>query len=1534
MAQIRKLQGGNIINNIPATKYFSIGNVQYDFNKFQNLVWHNFDSWIESNDYNNKVKSETKKFINIVLDQLNRGVAKINSDLSIVIEDKDNTWDNRPGFNKKGPKIFHFITDDKIDDNRGIPHIAMNYLQTILKSQYMIKKPQPTGVPSLTDPVVKNIIKLDFNSNASKFANPNFGFMSHEQYDRIGMFKKALENYRDNTDFSIYNQEDQKKIKDNIDKALNLLNTTTDYNEDFFKKISSYGFYGAEKYLNKSNDQLAKEQFEKEQKLEDDKSLVDLKIYTNKLREEIDSELQNGSGETGSNELAKRKYSKNDYLRYAAPEITKALQDYYSILPQNWTQVTDWKRNNKLSFWTPKLISEPLQTIKADLYLDLIDDVMQTKNISRAEANNLGKALARQLTRFLLGRNTDNFKASDRKRLENNVKVVMSMANARNGFTPISSGYFVLPDSYDRETKTYTAFDATTNTLFAIPEIFVKNSVWDPITSKINAEMKRSRTGSYMLYSSDDIRKASLKQFLRGVSYGSGTAVFNDILKFKLPKKKKGGILKALTGAEITQQILNDTSGLYSEQVKAFNRGYDDGVYSGSNEAERIRVASSQERKRREAKRQQVQDVREAKSEAERERKKQDFLDDENQIITSWKDLAGNLTTHDKLVVGTLLSDLVALGGSISGGAFNPVTDAAVLLSTIGTVGAIYTDDSLNPLQKLGYGVAGVGLNLLGLVPEVGAAAGMYKLANVARKALPILSKVIKYGSIGLTGLNALGPLKKLAYGEDLTKGEWKSLAYFTEALILGRINSKGVREFKKYTKPVKADTKYEVRTKSGRSIQVTKDVYEKLDGAKIKTLKENYGKPETALKDIHGNEINIESLSTRGTISKIKGDGTVKGKVTPISEGIRLKSLEEMHAEFGIPKITINGKTTYQVPKNYLNLSRRLGQQPLTVIDDAGAETIVAKETPKPKETTKPVAEEPVKTGEGVEAKSGITDKKVDKEPTKDTGKETGNDSLGNKPKEGTDVSDTNKNVEQPVKNQNLGPNKEKLQQKIEETSKKLSKINDDVKDFVKYLISARYEKDPGVSYTSRRDLAVLMRKIQNFKEVTKGKLPTKYLEPGTTYYVSNKGAFVKQTKNSPLKVGKKVFKSESDRDTHYKDWKVFKFQGGGYLDFLKNIDSSIPKSNKEKAIAFGKKFVNDPNLWYWAAAINSKRFYDYQRDKQKQFPYTTQEVPNTIRYSPSDYYGAKSQAYKTIGSYNTLAGKTFTSDLDKYLNFKYNTSIVANNSVLDTLNSTLSTKRDTELKELDTKLEALDKEQRLAAYENAKQYNAWKTNQLTYDIAHEQNVSGLRQQWLDDRVKDAVDWKKSRILHNMVQGQQLKDLIGPYAQAIDSIEKDKQAIYDKYGSERGLLDKVSTDETALADFKKLEQLNKDKAELAKLKTLYDEDYMFNISQGFDIQPQLKTLLKHIFKVKDTDDSIPDLAIKNSKGGSLSYSQRMSLKEQDSLKERQKYIYKLALQSKKQIAEEDKQRRKDFNEAQKLLNEQSKMLLKASLGI
>jgi len=77
----------------------------------------------------------------------------------------------------------------------------------------------------------------------------------------------------------------------------------------------------------------------------------------------------------------------------------------------------------------------------------------------------------------------------------------------------------------------------------------------------------------------------------------------------------------------------------------------------------------------------------------------------------------------------------------------------------VGTVGTVATDESLNLAEKIGYGALGVGLNLVGLIPEVGAGANALKIASYAKKALPILSKVIRYGALGITGLNALKPL-------------------------------------------------------------------------------------------------------------------------------------------------------------------------------------------------------------------------------------------------------------------------------------------------------------------------------------------------------------------------------------------------------------------------------------------------------------------------------------------------------------------------------------------------------------------------------------------------------------------------------------------------------------------------------------------------------------------------------------------------------------------------------------------------------
>jgi len=85
--------------------------------------------------------------------------------------DPNDAWDDRPGFNKRGPRIFHWITEDKIDDNRGIPHIGMNYLIKVIKSPHMFKKPEITTLSNLTGHVLKNIAKLDFNNDYNKVLN-------------------------------------------------------------------------------------------------------------------------------------------------------------------------------------------------------------------------------------------------------------------------------------------------------------------------------------------------------------------------------------------------------------------------------------------------------------------------------------------------------------------------------------------------------------------------------------------------------------------------------------------------------------------------------------------------------------------------------------------------------------------------------------------------------------------------------------------------------------------------------------------------------------------------------------------------------------------------------------------------------------------------------------------------------------------------------------------------------------------------------------------------------------------------------------------------------------------------------------------------------------------------------------------------------------------------------------------------------------------------------------------------------------------
>jgi len=145
----------------------------------------------------------------------------------------------------------------------------------------------------------------------------------------------------------------------------------------------------------------------------------------------------------------------------------------------------------------------------------------------------------------------------------------------------------------------------------------------------------------------------------------------------------------------------------------------------------------------------------------------------------------------------------------------------------VGTIGTVSTDKSLSTLQKIGYGGLNLLLDAFALVPEIGAAGKAAKIGTVAKKAVPILSKLIRYGAMGMAGHAALRPLKKLYDGETLTKEDWTHLAYFAEALLMGNLAGRSVRGGNKYTTRVEGGgTTYKIKTRNGE-VPVTKGTYE-----------------------------------------------------------------------------------------------------------------------------------------------------------------------------------------------------------------------------------------------------------------------------------------------------------------------------------------------------------------------------------------------------------------------------------------------------------------------------------------------------------------------------------------------------------------------------------------------------------------------------------------------------------------------------------------------------------------------------------
>lgn len=892
MAQIYKFQGGgetpqaqntpqpvSSINNVQPKEYFSVGPTSYELQKFKDIVWRNFDAWMDHYDFNSKVKDYSRKFINEVLEQLTNGDAKFNPDMTLTAKDTESNWDPTNGFNKSGPRLFHWLTSDKVDDQRGIPHVAMRYLVDVLRSPVMqqYKKPEVVELSNLTGKVFEKIVSMNF-ANWGDFRN---NWSKRSNADKIGMFRDALKSFKNSTDFSLFTQESVRDLIPNIDQFITYLDSNPEMDQKFFDKATSLGFYGLESRMGYTPP--APQQ--SSQTPTPGSSVTDNGSQNNpSVTPTAQSSQQSGGG---SRDIGVRILSQSDLQRIIAPTIDQTINTFYD---RQLGYVRN-QANRGIYGLSTRQVSNMRHLLEtANTFQDAVD-IYYNGDKGRAIQEISRKSA--YINRYLLGLST----GYNDTQLNYLMTVVLNKAGKLGELEPFSNvqGSYYIRSSYDPDTKTYLALNSKTNNVFVIPSIFVASDpFWTNLTNSVNNYLRSDLrgAGSAKTYTKSDIYNIALTNYFKQKRSSGFLYDFLSNLNMSVyPRYKEGGILKALTGSQIYAADDNRSQGQSAQQIRQYR------------EQRRAQV----DRKR---------DVWYQQQQAQKETERQDYLDRQHATITSFDDLARNMDSHDAWVVFTLLSDIVAFGGSLSGGAFNPVTDIATLSSMVGTIGTVSTDKSMSTLEKVGYGTAGVLLDAVSLVPELGALGKAAKIGAIAKRAAPILIGALRYGAIAGTAYGALGPLYKLYNGQDLTKGDWTNLAYFAQAMLMGTLGGRAIRGGKKYTTSVSSRTNYQIRTKgrNGGWVNVDKNTFHRVQGAKVRDVAKGKNKPVFTTTD--GQKVYAKDLPSRGPI---------RGKAEPVNEGFRLKTPQEVSEDLGLNPVTVNGRTYYPVPRDYERVRYRM---------------------------------------------------------------------------------------------------------------------------------------------------------------------------------------------------------------------------------------------------------------------------------------------------------------------------------------------------------------------------------------------------------------------------------------------------------------------------------------------------------------------------------------------------------------------------------------------------------------------------------
>ena len=1529
MAQVRKLQVGGTttepykINTVTPKQYFQVGNEAYDLGKYKDLVWHNFDSWIESEGYNSSIKDKSRKFINEVLESLTANEAHFNPDLTLTAKDNKNNWDPTTGFNKKGPKWLHWITTDIIDDQRGIPHVAMRYLCKVLTSNAMqnYKKPEQTALSDLTGKVFDKLIQRDFNNNWASFQS-DWQLMSKP--DKIRIFRDALKDFKNSTDFSIYTGQSVQELGPKIDEFIKYLDTIPELDQKFLDKASSLGFYGLNKWMQ----------------------------YQEPSKETSES------NDTANAEKAAKEQQAKANLARATRILT--LEDINSVIfPDISQHINYFNSTNQVDFFKNSL-NKNIHTLVAFKVKNLKDIIQNPYTYDRwarsafkgdsEKAHSYLNSVSKYVNRYLMGQRTPY----DRQQINSVIEVMLNEAgHDNNGFTSLTSqtkdGFFYLTKSYDPVTQTYLAINNNPDsqyygTIFAIPAIFVSSdNFWASTTNKLNQYLKSHNKGAGYVqeYNPKQVYNIGLLSFYKNkVVQGNLKELLEKILNTNdYPKLAKGGIIKAANGF----QIFGDTPSGKPLRPKE----------------EPKKVDTS----------------------------KQDYIKRQNAEIKSWKDLKDNLDTHDAAVVGTLLFDLVALGGSLSGGAFNPVTDIATLGSMVGTVATVSTDKSMNLLEKIGYGTLGVALDATSLIPELGALGKSAKLGFMAKKAVPVLMGAIRYGGMGLAGAQALGPLKKLYDGETLTKNDWTKLAYFAQGMIMGTLGTKAARGGNKYTVATGEKTNYQLKTKSGWQ-NVSKDVYNKYNGKSVKEIKPSEeDKPLFTTNE--GMEVHL------GDLKPALKSRTVQGKVTSTNSGYRLKTPEEVGEMLGIKPITVNGKPYYALPANYSRVKYRMesnADKSISSIFRAKVEVplvnsrgdIVLKSNGEPMLVT--VSQKRAKQ------MSELYNSKHGESSTKQPAIEESTPKVEESTPKAQTKEETSKAPEDTPKANNSKPKEQQNSNSSGETSNinapKAESATPKKVEPQKTLESPKERISKQVIESFKREVANLgrtgtnVKKLKDLLKQSGNKKALPIIQRGHAYYYSPK-------KDGYIKTQYKNLKTKQELRKKLKE-NAIKFAGGGifgeYLKLKSPWDTRISTDELNSTITGingpidwkGLNTLSWPSYRTWQDRLKdeftkgtkSQKSTTYKSEntykKEKWYDYIPEyinrytsphhllaigsaalaiqnarkvrdiknaatipaldAVNNNIVYQPTFAVQRDFEINQAIGENNTSASKALSSDIRDYY-----ANLYANNLLNMQLTAQKLKDRAAEFQanqqNINTETKTLQNNQIATANSNNQKVitaNASKAaNEEEYQSKKDQNLLNVLGMYQEEETSR----EKAR---NILGQYALKtyydsfsDEVAKYNTALKSYNDAKKKFENDYRKKLGVNGTFNKNnfEKAWLESTQAKQLAE---EIKKYSAVKDMNWYQLLMKG--TYPGF-----HRYYYDQMNKKLKDLVIKDpswyKQGGSLSYEQRMSLKQQDA-------INKMISTDKKERNSVKRELIKEYNKNMRLVSKRSETLLKAAIGI